>query len=67
LREPIVGGLEYLSEAGAERAIIDSEANVERRSAPLRDQRICCDLLIRRFTRKLADPSVIAVPTRNPA
>src|ERR1700738_3693725 len=38
-----------------------------RRSAPRRDQRICCDLFIRRFTRKLAVPSVIAVPTRNPA
>src|SRR5690349_24181508 len=35
-----------------------------RRSAPRRDQRICCDLFIRRITRKLAVPSVIAVPTR---
>src|SRR4051812_30913213 len=38
-----------------------------RRSAPRRDQRICCDLFMRRLTRKLAVPSVNAVPTRSPA
>jgi CRP-like cAMP-binding protein len=38
-----------------------------RRSAPLRDQRICCDLFIRRLTRKLAVPSVSDVPTGRPA
>jgi hypothetical protein len=38
-----------------------------RRSAPRRVQRVCCNLFIRRFTRKLVTPSVIAVPTRNPA
>src|SRR6202012_6061974 len=37
------------------------------RSAPRRDQRICCDLFIRRMTRKFAVPSVTAVPTRMPA
>src|SRR5690349_7268543 len=35
-----------------------------RRSAPRRDQRICCSLFMRRLTRKLAVPSVIEVPTR---
>src|SRR5664279_1289048 len=34
---------------------------------PFRDQRICWDLFIRRLTRKLAVPSVIAVPTLSPA
>jgi hypothetical protein len=29
LRDRIVGGLEYLSEAGAERAIVDGAANLE--------------------------------------
>src|SRR4051812_17130138 len=38
-----------------------------RRSAPLRDHRICWDLFMRRLTRKLAVPSVIEVPTRRPA
>src|SRR5215218_6050892 len=38
-----------------------------RRSAPLRDHRICWDLFMRRLTRKLAVPSVIDVPTRRPA
>ena len=37
-----------------------------RRSAPRRDHRICCDLFMRRLTRKLAVPSVIDVPTRRP-
>jgi len=37
------------------------------RSAPRRDQRICCDLAMRRLTRKLAVPSVSDVPTRRPA
>src|SRR3954465_3555697 len=37
------------------------------RSAPRRDQRICCDLAMRRLTRKLAVPSVSEVPTRRPA
>ena len=34
-----------------------------RRSAPRRDHRICCDLFMRRLTRKLAVPSVSDVPT----
>ena len=38
-----------------------------RRSAPRRDHRICWDLFRRRLTRKLAVPSVSAVPTRRPA
>ena len=38
-----------------------------RRSAPRRDHRICCDLFMRRLTRKLAVPSVSDVPTRKPA
>jgi IS6 family transposase len=38
-----------------------------RRSAPLRDHRICWDLFMRWLTRKLAVPSVIDVPTRKPA
>ena len=33
----------------------------------LRDHRICCDLFMRRLTRKFAVPSVIDVPTRRPA
>src|SRR3954452_20201571 len=36
------------------------------RSAPRRDQRICCDLFMRRLIRKLAVPSVNAVPTPQP-
>src|SRR5215207_8859385 len=38
-----------------------------RRSAPRRDQRMCCDLFMRRLTRKLAVASVNEVPTRKPA
>src|SRR4051812_35433186 len=41
-------------------------AHWSRRSAPLRDHRICWDLFMRRLTRKLAVPSVIDVPTRRP-
>ena len=44
-----------------------AQRTCSRRSAPRRVQRICCDLFIRRFTRKLAVPSVMAVPTRRPA
>ena len=45
LRVCIVSGLESLSEAGAERAIVDGAANLEQPvgAAPRRDQRICCD------------------------
>src|SRR3954463_2209663 len=41
-------------------------AHWSRRSAPLRDHRICWNLFMRRLTRKLAVPSVIDVPTRRP-
>lgn len=37
------------------------------KSAPRRDQRICCCLFILRLTKKLAVPSVTDVPTRWPA
>src|SRR3954466_6329879 len=36
------------------------------RAAPPRVQRICCYLFTRRFTRKLAVPSVSALPPRTP-
>src|SRR3954454_16645164 len=44
-----------------------AQRTLSSRSAPRRVQRICCDLAMRRFTRKLAVPSVSAVPTRCPA
>jgi hypothetical protein len=67
LRVCIVGWVKFLSVAGTECTIVDRAANLEQESAPRRDQRICCDLFIRRFTRKLAVPSVIAVPPLKPA
>jgi len=67
--ERVVGGDEALPEAGAKRAVVDGAADLEQPvgAAPRRDQRICCDLFMRRLTRKLAVPSVNAVPTRSPA
>jgi hypothetical protein len=67
LRVSIINWVELLSEAGTKRAIVDSATNLEQKIGPRCDQRICCDLFIRRFTRKLAVPSMIAAPTRNPA
>src|SRR4051794_2678206 len=56
-----------LPEAGAERAVVDGAADLEQPVGAAPGQRICCDLAIRRLTRKLAVPSVSAVPTRSPA
>ena len=50
-----------------EPSLLLKPAHWNRRSAPRRDHRICCDLFMRRLTRKLAVPSVIDVPTRRPA
>src|SRR5690349_13384800 len=44
--------------------LMTAQRTWSRRSAPRRDQRICCALFMRRLTRKLAVPSVIDVPTR---
>src|SRR5690349_553536 len=44
--------------------LMTAQRTWSRRSAPRRDQRICCALFRRRLTRKLAVPSVIDVPTR---
>jgi len=53
---------------GGQAAIaLTAQRTWSRRLAPRRDQRICWDLFIRRFTRKWAVSSVIAVPTLNPA
>src|SRR3954451_10446459 len=62
-----VGRQEFLPEAGAERAVVESAADLEQQIGPRRVQRICCALTMRRFTRKLAVPSVSAVLTRCPA
>jgi hypothetical protein len=62
-----VGRSELLPETGAESAIADSATNLTSKSASRRDQHICSALFIRRFTRKLAVPSVSTVPTREPA
>src|SRR3954452_2928821 len=58
-------GFEELTEAGTEFAV--AQRTWSRRSAPRRDHRICCALFMRRLTRKVAVPSVSAVPTRRPA
>jgi hypothetical protein len=63
----IGGWLEFLSEVGTERAIVDGATNLEQQIGNASRSRICCDSLIRRFTRKLAVPSVIADPTVNTA
>src|SRR3954453_9440127 len=58
-------GFEQLAEAGTEFTV--AQRTWSRRSVPRRDHRICCALVMRRLTRKLAVPSVIDVPTRRPA
>ena len=59
--------LKSVAQSRAERSIVDRAANLKQEiQTPLRDQRICCDLFIRRLTRKYAVPSVIEVPTRRP-
>src|SRR3954453_7621159 len=58
-------GFEQLAEAGTEFTV--AQRTWGGRSAPRRDHRTCCDLFIRRLTRKLAVPSVSDVPTRRPA
>ena len=78
--EPAIGGQAAMASSEAGSTIWNScpkldpnlplkpaERTWSRRSAPRRDQRICCDLFMRRLTRKLAVPSVIDVPTRRPA
>ena len=47
---------ETLPEAGAERAVVDGAADLEQPISTAPDQRICCDLFMRRLTRKLACP-----------
>src|SRR5208283_3103076 len=63
-----IGGVRpQLLLAGADRWRAGISVRSRSRACHYRDQRICCDLFIRRFTRKLAVPSVIAAPTRNSA
>ena len=65
----IVSWMEFLSEAGAERAVVEGAAKLEQEigAAPRPAHLLRFVQFIRRFTRKLAVPSVMAVPTRNPA
>ena len=67
LGERIVGGLESLSEAGAERAIMDGAANLKHKIRPSPRPAHLLRFVHPAVHRKLAVPSVIAVPTRNPA
>ena len=75
-RVTVIVSLEALPETGAERTIVNGAADLEQpvgaASRPphlllLVHPTVHCCLFIRRFTRKLAVPSVSAVPTRNPA
>ena len=57
--------VKFLFEAGGERAIVDGAANLEQKigsTSRRAEERICYALFIRRFTRKLAVSSGIAVP-----
>ena len=67
--DKIVSWVEFLSESGVEFAVVDGAANLEQEigAAPRPAHLLRFVQFIRRFTRKLAVPSVMAVPTRNPA
>jgi hypothetical protein len=48
--------LKSVTQSRAEHSIADRAANLKQVIGTRRDQRICCDLLIRRLTRKFAVP-----------
>ena len=51
-----------LADCRAECAVVDGAADLQQQVGPASGQRTCCDLAMRRLTRKLAVPSVIEVP-----
>jgi hypothetical protein len=56
--------LELLSEIRTEGAIVDGATNLKQQVGAASRPAHLCDLFIRRFTRKLAVPSVSAGPTQ---
>src|SRR4051795_5684092 len=57
---PVVGDLETLAEAGAERAVVEGAADLEQPIGPAPGPAHLLRLAMRRLTRKLAVPSVSA-------